>query len=129
MRNILIIISCLMACIQAALADDREKTLFAMVPAANPQWQQTRAGMQAEEYRRSTRQNQEIVQQGLAGWASRKLADSGAYGPAMGILGATIDLAANDRRYDLNRTGTMGLLLRDSARSDRALLLEYRTSW
>ena len=129
MRNILIIISYLIASIQAASADDREKTMFAMVPAASPQWQQTRAGMQADEYRRSTRQNQKIVQQGLAGWASRKLADSGAYGPALGILGATIDLAANDRRYRLNEAGTMGVLLRDSTRSDRALLLEYRTRW
>ena len=129
MRNILIIISYLMACTQAALADDREKTMFAMVPTASPQWQQTRAGMQADEYQRTTRRNQQIVKQGLAGWASRKLANSGAYGPALGILGATIDLAANDRRYRLNEDGTMGVQLRDSASSDRALLLEYRASW
>lgn len=129
MRNILIIISYLLASFQAAQADDREKTMFAMTSADSSQWQQTRDGMQTHDYRRSTRQNQEIVQRSLSDWASRKLADSGAYGPALGILGATLDLAANDRRYHLNETGTMGLLLRDSARSDRAVLLEYRTSW
>lgn len=129
MRNILIIISYIMVSTQVAQADDREKSMFAMAPAASPQWQQTRAGMQTQEYQRLARQNQEIVQQSLADWASRKLADSGAYGPALGILGATIDLAANDRRFRLNEAGTMGVLLRNSASNDRTLLLEYRTSW
>ncbi len=129
MRRMLIIISCIATTATTALADDKDKTLYAAAPANTPQWQQTSFGMQPLDYRNSTKQNQRIVKQGLANWANRKLADNRSYAPALGLLGATIDLAANDHRYPINETRTMGLLLRDSARSDRALLLEYRKSW
>ena len=129
MRRILIIISCIAAIVPAAQADDKEKTLYAAAPASTTQWQQTSLGMQPLDYRNSTKQNQRIVTRGLSNWANRKLADNRSYAPALGLLGATIDLAANDHRYPINEKRTMGLLLRDSARSDRALLLEYRKSW
>ena len=129
MRKMLIIISCIAATAPAAQADDKEKTLYAAAPATTPQWHETSLGMQPLDYRNSTRQNQRIVQQGLADWANRKLADNRSYAPALGLLGATIDLAANDRRYHINDARTMGLVIRDSARSNRALLLEYRKSW
>lgn len=129
MRKMLIIISCIAATAPAAQADDKEKTLYAAAPAATMQWHQTSLGMQPLDYQNSTRQNQQIVQQGLANWAHRKLADNRSYAPALGLLGATIDLAANDRRYHFNDARTMGLVIRDSARSNRALLLEYRKSW
>jgi hypothetical protein len=129
MRRILIIISCIAVTIPAAQADDKEKTLYAAAPTTTSQWHQTSLGMQPLDYRNSTKQNQRIVQQDLAKWANRQLADNRSYAPALGLLGATIDLAVNDRRYHFNEARTMGLLIRDSARSNRALLLEYRKSW
>ena len=129
MRRILIIISCLLVSPQSAQADDKEKTMFAAASQTSPRWQQTRAGMQTDDYRRTTRNNQQVLSRGLAVWSRDTLADSGAFAPAIGLLGATIDLALNDRRYGLNETGTMGLLVRDSARSSRALLFEYRMAW
>lgn len=129
MRRILIIISCLIVSSPSAQADDKEKTMFAAATQASPRWQQTRAGMQANDYRRTTRENRKVLSRGLAVWSRDTLADSGAYAPAIGLLGATIDLALNDRRYGLNDTGSMGLLVRDSARSSRALLFEYRMAW
>jgi len=129
MRRMLIIISCIAATVPAAQADDKEKTLYAAAPAATTQWHQTSLGMQPLDYRNSTKQNQRIVQQNLAKWANRQLADNPGYAPALGLLGATIDLAVNDRRYHFNEARTMGLLVRDSASSNRALLLEYRKSW
>jgi hypothetical protein len=103
--------------------------MFAAATQTTPRWQQTRAGMQANDYRRTTRENRKVLSHGLAVWSRDTLADSGAYAPAAGLLGATIDLALNDRRYSLNDTGSMGLLVRDSARSSRALLFEYRMAW
>ena len=129
MRRILIIISCLLVSSQSAQADDKEKTMFAAASQASPRWQQTRAGMQPDDYLHTTRNNQKIVSRGLAAWSRETLADSGAFAPAIGLLGATINLALNDRRYGLNETGSMGLLVRDSARSSRALLFEYRMAW
>ncbi len=129
MRRIFIIISCLIVSSQPAQADDKEKTMFAAASQASPRWQQTRAGMQTDDYQRTTRNNQKVISSGLATWSRETLADSGAFAPAIGLLGATIDLALNDRRYGLNETGTMGLLVRDSARSSRALLFEYRMAW
>lgn len=129
MRRILIIISCLLVSSPSAQADDKEKTMFAAATQASPRWQQTRADMEADDYRRTTRDNQKVISRGLAAWSRETLADSGAFAPALGLLGTTIDLALNDRRYDLNETGSMGLLVRDSARSSRALLFEYRMAW
>jgi len=129
MRRILIIISCIAVSSPAAQADDKEKTLYAAAPTTTSQWHETSLGMQPLDYRNSTKQNQRIVQQDLAKWANRKLAGKRGYTPALGLLGAAIDLAANDRRYHFNDARTMGLVIRDSARSNRALLLEYRKSW
>jgi len=129
MRSILILISCLVVSSQSAQADDKEKTLFAAASQASPRWQQTRAGMEADDYLRTTRDNQKVISRGLAAWSRETLAKSGTFAPALGLLGATIDLALNDRRYSLNESGSMGLLVRDSARSSRALLFEYSMAW
>jgi hypothetical protein len=118
-----------MAFTQAAQADGKDKTMLAAASQATPQWQQTHAGMPSDDYRRTTRENQKLVTRGLATWSKQALARSGAYAPAIGVLGATLDLALNDRRYGLNDSGSMGLLLRDSARSSRAVLFEYRKAW
>ena len=129
MRNALLIITYLLAIPQAALADDKENTMFAAAPEATPQWQQPHAGMHTDDYERMARDNQQLVTGQLATWSRAALANDTGYGTALAMVGATLDLALNDRRYGLNETGSMGLLLRDSASSDRAVLFEYRMSW
>lgn len=129
MRSIFLIISYLLATIQTAQADDKEKTLFAATSQATSQWQQIRAGIQSDDYERITHNNQQLVIQSLGSWSKQVLAKYDTYAPALAMLGATLDVALHDRRYGLNDSGSMGLLVRDSASSNRALLLEYRTSW
>ncbi|MGB5259725.1 MAG: hypothetical protein WBO34_04295 [Gammaproteobacteria bacterium] len=103
--------------------------MLAAATQATPPWQQTHAGMRSDEYQRMTRENQQLLSRGLATWSKQAVAKTGAYAPAINVLGATLDLALSDRRYNLNDTGSMGLLLRDSARSSRAVLFEYRATW
>lgn len=129
MRSIFIIISYLLASIQTAQADDKDKTLFAATSQATPQWQQLRAGVQSDDYQRITHNNQQVVLHSLGSWSKQVLAKYDTYAPALTMLGATLDVALRDRRYGLNDSGSMGLMVRDSASNNRALMLEYRTSW
>ncbi len=129
MRNAFIIISYLLATVQGAQADDKEKTLFAAASQVEPQWQQTRAGMQSDDYQRVTRSNQKLIAGELASWSKQVFANNKTYGTALAMMGATLDLALNDRRYGLNESGSMGVLLRDSASSKRAVVFEYRMPW
>ena len=129
MRSALIIITYFLAVPQAVQADDKEKTLFAAAPQVTTLWQQTRAGMQTDDYQRITRDNQKLVAGELAAWSRQALANNTSYETTLAVMGATLDLALNDRRYGLNESGSMGLLLRDSASSDRSVLFEYRMTW
>ena len=129
MRNKLIIISCLLASSQAATADDKEKTMFAASAQATQRWQQTHAAMQANDYQRSTRQNKRLVSHQLTTLSKAVLNETGAFAPAIGLLGASIDLALNDRRFGLNDSGSMGVLLRDSTSMNRSVVFEYRLAW
>ena len=98
MRNILIIISYLLATIQTAQADDKEKTLFAATPQASSQWQQIRVGMQQDDYQRITRNNQKVVIHSLDNWSKQVLAKYDTYAPALTMLGATLDVALRENR-------------------------------
>jgi hypothetical protein len=129
MRNYLITIIYLLAYTPAAHADDMEKTMLAAAEPGRSLWQQTSSAMLPYDYARTTHTNQRLVYQGLKTYSHRVLANAGDYGPAVGVLGAAIDLAANDRRYHLNDSKSMGVLLKDTASSDRSVLLEYRKSW
>jgi hypothetical protein len=127
MRKLLIIIT-LVAVNAPAGADDKDKTLFAAA-GHHPQWHPTRADMPAADYERSTRNNLELLEQGLTAWSSRVRDSGAAYVPVAGLVGAAVSLAAGDRRYSLNDSKTMGVVLRDSADSNRAVLIEYRKIW
>ncbi|MDX1696770.1 MAG: hypothetical protein R3308_00700 [Thiohalobacterales bacterium] len=122
----LLIINALIAINQAAMADDRDKTMFAAQ--ASPQWQQTSAHMLVTDYQHRTGNNMLVLRQGLSEWSGRIRDSGGAYVPVASAVGAAISLAASDRRYSLNDSKTMGLVLRDSTSSDRSLMLEYRRS-
>ena len=127
MRKLLIIIT-LVSLSPPAAADDRDKTLFAMA-GAHHQWHSPRADMLAADYERSTRNNLEVLEQGLTAWSTRMRNSGAAYVPVVGMVGAAVSLAARDQRYSLNDSKTVGLVLRDSTDSDRSLLFEYRKIW
>ena len=129
MRRYLMIIICLLAHYPAVHADDKEKTLYAAAPPVQPQWQHTSVAMLSRDYMRSANNNRSIVQQRLSDYSSQALARAGKYAPAVGVLGTAISLAANDRRYSLNDSKTLGVLLKDSASSRRSVMLEFRTDW
>jgi len=128
-RRIIIIISCLLTTPLVSQADERAERGSYSPGQKALQWQVAHAEMQQEHYLRSTRQNLEMVQQGVSDWARRTLDDSGSYGTAASLLGTTLGIAAADQRYHLNDDRTVGLVLRDSTRSKRALLLEFRKTW
>ncbi len=129
-RKYIISILCTLACSSAVHADDKEKTLYAEFTPDHLRWQQTSTAMPSYDYyMRSINNNREIVQQELQAYSESLLANAGAYGPAIGLLGAAVSLAATDRRYRLNDSKTMGMVFRDAASSERAVLIEYRMPW
>ncbi|MGD2112874.1 MAG: hypothetical protein PVI50_05770 [Gammaproteobacteria bacterium] len=130
MRNYTISLLCTLLCTAVVQADDKDKkTRYAAAPTEQPYWQQTRAAMPADEYRRSVHRNRDIVQQQLEVYSDRLLARAGEYGKAIDLFGAAVALAATDRRYHLNDSKTLGMVLQDTASSNRSLLLEYRMHW
>ena len=129
MRKYITSLLCTLMCSAAVHADGKEKTMYAAAPAAHSRWQQTSAGMASQEYQHSVNLNRDIVQQQLEIYSDRLLARSGYYGQAIGLLGAAAVLAATDRRYNLNDSKTVGMVFRDTASSDRTVLLEYRKVW
>lgn len=129
MRRYLTIIICLLSHNSAILADDREKTVHTAAPPVQSQWKQTSIAMLSRDYMQSADINRQIVQQELATYSSRALNRAGNYAPVAGVLGTAIGLAANDQRYSLNDSKTVGLMLKDSTSSRRSLMLEYRKDW
>jgi len=129
MRKYIINILCTLACSGAVHADGKEKTLLAVLTPELPRWQQTNAAMPSGDYLRSVDNNQGMVQHELQTYSVRLLTSTGTYRPAIGLLGAAVAVAATDTRYNLNDSRTMGLVFRDTAGSDRSVLLEYRKFW
>ena len=123
MRKILII-NALVMLNQVTIADDRDRTMFAAL--TYPQWQQTSADMRVSDYESSTNNNLQLLRQGVSEWSGRIRDSDASYVPVVSLVGAAISLAAADRRYSLNDSKTMGVIVRDSASSDRSLMLEYR---
>jgi hypothetical protein len=85
--------------------------------------------MSDAEYRRSVDRNRDIVKEQMDVYADRLLERAGEYGKAVSLFGAVAAVAATDRRYNLNDSKTVGMVLRDTASSDRTVLLEYRKVW
>jgi len=93
-------------------------------------WQQTGTDLQSdEEYRRSVSNNRSIVQRELQTVARRLLADGGAVRGAAGLLGAAVSASIADTRVYLNDSRTIGMVLSDTTRSDRTVMLQFRKSW
>ena len=67
-----------------------------------------------------------VVRQELRVFASRLLDGEGAWGGTARLVGAAVAVAATDTRIDFNDSGTMGVLLRDTAASNRTLLFQFR---
>jgi len=116
-------------CSSVVHADDKEKTLYAAASTEGSRWQQTSEAMPLNDYERSVSNNQELVKQQIKTYSDRLLANAGAYGHAIGLLGATIAVVSTDKRYNLNDSKTMGMVFRDTASNERSVLLEYRKSW
>jgi hypothetical protein len=130
MRKYRISILCTLAVLSAVHADDRENTQYAASPTDHPQWQQTSTALLSRnDYLRIVNDNREIVQRRLQAYSESLLEDTGVYSPAVSLLGTAVSLAASDRRYSLNDSKTLGIVFRDAANSDRALLFEFRKGW
>lgn len=109
---------------------DEKKTMYAAATTAeHPQWRQTSAAMTSGEYLNTVEHNRDIVQDQLETYAGRLLSRTGNYGRAAGLFGAAVAVAVTDRRYHLNDSRTLGMVLRDTVGSDRMVLLEYRRHW
>ena len=128
MRKHLTCVLCALVFCSAVHADEGD-TLYASASPTLSRWQHTSATMPSSDYQRSVSNNREIVQQELQTYAERLRAKTGAYGQAIGLLGATIAVAATDTRYHLNDSKTVGMVLRDTASNDRTVLVEYRKTW
>ncbi len=118
-----------LACSSVVHADGKEKTLYADASVEHSRWQSTSAVMPLNDYERSVSNNKELVQQQIQAYTERLLANAGTYGHAIGLLGATIAVASTDKRYNLNDSKTVGMVFRDTASNERAVLLQYRKSW
>jgi len=133
MRRILTALALVLVCCPVVQADGgdkgkgKDKTLYALVPAPEPTWQQ--AGMSLEtdaEYLYRVRTNRTIVRQELRVFARHMLDGEGVYGGTAGLVGAAFAVAATDTRVNLNDNGTMGVLLRDTVSADRTVMFQFR---
>ena len=133
MRNILTALALVLACCPVVQADGgdkgkgKDKTLYALVPAPEPVWQQTGMSLETDaEYLYRVRNNRTIVRQELLVFARRLLDGEGVYGGTAGLVGAAVAVAATDTRVNLNNNGTMGVLLSDTVSADRTVMLQFR---
>lgn len=130
MRKTLTGILCTLLCLPVAQADDREShTRYAAADTLQPAWQRTGPALSYADYRRSVDRNRNLVKAQLEVCADRLVEQAGDYGRAVSLVGAAVAVAATDRRYHLNDSKTVGMVLRDTSSSDRTVLLEYRRFW
>lgn len=130
MRRIMTGMLCTLLCATTVQADDRDsRTHYAAATTQPAVWQSTSPVMSYADYRRSVYHNRDIVKQQVGVYADRLLDHAGDYGRAVGLFGVAVAVAATDRRYHLNDSKTVGMVLRDTISSDRTVLLEYRKAW
>jgi hypothetical protein len=131
MRKFMTSLVCSLLCVGVVHADgDEKKTMYAAATTVErPQWRQTSVTMTSGEYQETVAHNRDILQDQLEDYAGRLLNRTGGYGRAAGLFGAAVAVAVTDRRYSLNDSRTLGMVLRDTVSSDRTVLLEYRRHW
>jgi hypothetical protein len=123
------ILSMLVFC-SAAYADDKDKAMYALASSGAPQWQQTNPDLLSEDdYLRSVNNNRKIVRKEFQVYANRVIAQDSTYGNAIGLLGAAVAASITDTRVHLNDSKTMDMVFRDTADTDRSVLLQYRITW
>jgi hypothetical protein len=116
----------------AAHADDKGMagSGYAAMPSSYPAWQQTDTAVQSEDdYLRSVINNRALVQRELQLYASRLVSRDDITGSALNLVGAAVASSVTDTRIHLNDSKSLGMVFRDAAQSDRAVLFEFRTSW
>lgn len=119
----------LMSCC-VAQADDHGSAGFATGWQDASDWQQhAQAEQDYQEYLQTVEINQKHVSRLLHDYSVQLQERLDGYGTAASVAGVMVGLAVADQRYQLNDSKTMGLVVRDSTGSDRALLLEYRRHW
>ena len=120
---VLVISTCPVVQADSASRDDA-------ILAGSRAWQQTGMGLQSDEdYRNSVSNNRAIVQRELRTVAGRLLAGGGIVRGAAGLLGAAVSASVADTRVYLNDSRTIGMVLSDTTRSDRSVMLQFRKSW
>jgi hypothetical protein len=130
MRKTLTGMLCTVLCSSIVQADGGDSsTGYAAAETVRPAWQSTSLAMSDAEYRRSVDRNRDIVKEQMNVYADRLLERAGEYGKAVSLFGAVAAVAATDRRYNLNDSKTLGMVLRDTASSNRTVLLEFRKAW
>lgn len=132
MRKLMASIFCVLACCTAVQADDKDKgkTLYALTQTDAPRWQQTGSGLSPDEdYLRRVDNNRKIVRQELQVYGNRLLFSDDYYGRAIGLLGAAVAASVTDTRVHLNDSRSLGMVFRDTAESDRSVLIQFRKNW
>jgi hypothetical protein len=134
MRKLIAGIICTLACCTTAQADDKDKgkTLYALTPidADTPRWQQTDDALYSDEdYLRRVDNNRKIVRQELQVYADRLISSDDYSDRAIGLLGAAVVGSLTDTRVHLNDSRSLGMVFRDTAESDRSVMIQFRKTW
>jgi len=130
MRKTITSVLCILVFCPVLYAEDKGKTMYALVPSGAPEWQQTTsASLSEDDYLRSVTINRKVVRRELQVYANRLIAHDDAYGNAIGLLGAAVAASITDTRLHLNDSRTMDMVFRDAADSDRSVLIQYRKTW
>lgn len=111
-------------------ADGRGETMYALTPSGISPWQQADAAAQAEnDYLRNVDRNRAAFQQELEVYANRLAPRNAYYGKAINLFGAAVAASVSSASVHLNDSRTLGMVFRDAADSDRAVLIRYRKTW
>ncbi len=125
------VLSALVYCTPVPADDkDKGKTLYALTPIDAPLWQQTASALYPdEEYLRRVDNNRDIVRQELQVYGKRLLHSDDYHSRAIGLLGAAVAASITDTRVHLNDSRSLNMVFRDTAESDRSVLIQFRKNW
>jgi hypothetical protein len=118
----------LLAASSAVCAQDKS-TFLAERAVERQQWRTINTNMSPEEYETAYRRNLRVVRDTLKSYSKEAFASMGVPAAGVEFMGAALGLAVRDARFDLNKSKTLALELKDVADEDRTLFLGIRMNW
>ena len=130
-RTITVVLAFLLTTSSVALAEDRESSLpnLGFKPYQYQPWHRVDMNISPQVYEERYRQNQRIVLKNLMSYSNYMLELVGMPEQGINLMGATIGMAINGPKLDMNISKTLSFELKDVDISERTLYFEVKLDW